>query len=232
MCGRLVGGYLTQAQMLDIMEGVLNAAGASTLPGTPELEPSWNIKPTGPVNMAYFKDNTIIGAVGRWWFVPHWHRKPVEQWKATTFNAKIETAHEKPTFRTAWERARCVVPAIGYYEWSGPKSKRQPWFIGVQSNQPAVFFAGLYSHLPDGGHTCTLLTRPALPELAEIHPRSPVILTADEIGPWVKGETGTEEAIDTLGTGWEGQFRYHRVSRFGRDDDGPDLIEPEPAELF
>lgn len=203
-----------------------------TLPDTPDLPPRWNIKPTQPVNIAYLKDSTIIGTVARWWFVPHWHRKPVEAWKATTFNAKIETAHEKPTFRTAWASARCVVPAVGYYEWTGPKAKRQPWFIGVNSNQPTVFFAGLHSRLEDGGHTCTILTRPALPQLTDLHPRSPVILTGDEIGPWVSGEIGAQEAIDRLGTGWDGQFRFHRVARIGRDDDGPDLIEPATEDLF
>jgi putative SOS response-associated peptidase YedK len=232
MCGRLVGGILTQAQMLEIMEGYLNGAGSMTLPETPDLPPRWNIKPTAPVNISYLRSGTIIGAVARWWFVPHWHRKPAAEWKATTFNAKIETAHEKPTFRTAWEIGRCEVPALGYNEWTGPKSHRQPWFIGVNSNRPAVFFAGLHSRLEDGSRTCAILTRPAPAQLAEIHPRAPVILTGNEVGPWVSGEIGTQEAIDSLGTGWEGQFRFHRVARFGRDDEGPELIEPEAEELF
>lgn len=232
MCGRLVGGNLTQAEMLAIIEGFLNARPTEIEAGTPDLPPRWNIKPTDLVNLAFLRGSTIVGSVARWWFVPHWHRKPIQDWKATTFNAKIETAAEKPTFRTAWQRGRCVIPAVGYYEWTGPKSQRQPWFIGVESNQPVSFFAGLYSTLGDGSHTCTILTRPALPQIAHIHTRTPVILSGDEIAPWMTGDIDSAAAIDTLGTHVDGRFRFHQVAPFKRDDEGPELIEPDVLDLL
>ncbi|MEJ2035945.1 MAG: SOS response-associated peptidase [Maritimibacter sp.] len=231
MCGRLVGGNLTQTQMLAIIEGFVYGKSTATEQGTPDLPPRWNIKPTDPVNMAFLKGETIIGAVARWWFVPHWFQKPAKEWKATTFNAKIETAAEKPTFREAWQSARCVIPALGYYEWSGPKSKRQPWFIGVESNQPAAFFAGLYATDAEGHHSCTILTRPALPQLAHIHPRSPIILTEQEIAGWMTHDIQNPEAAETLGTGWNDRCCFHPVASFGRDDEGPELIERDGLEL-
>ena len=54
----------------------------------------------------------------------------------------------------------------------------------------------------------------------------PVLLTIDEIEPWIAGEIGTSTAQNNLGTGWEGRFKFHEVRKIGRDDDGPELIEP------
>ncbi len=230
MCGRLVGGHLTQAQMLAILESFLYGSSAVE-PNTPELPARWNIKPTESVNFAYLKNNEIIGAVARWWFVPKWHRGAVQDWKATTFNAKVETAFEKPTFREAWTHCRCVIPATGYYEWTGPKANRQPWFIRPDSNLPTLF-AGLYSTLEDGSHTCTILTRPALSQLADIHPRTPIMLLGEEVAPWMRGQITDQEAIASLGTGWDGRMQAHEVAKFGRDDDGEVLIEPDIGDLF
>jgi len=100
------------------------------------------------VSMAYMHNDILRADAARWWFVPHWHRGPAADWKATTFNTKIETAHEKPSFRTAWERGRCIIPASGYYEWTGAKGQKTPWFISPQTNLPVFFFAGLYAPPP------------------------------------------------------------------------------------
>lgn len=217
--------------MLEILEGFLYPARVRVEADLPELPASWNIKPTQAVRMAFMAGGDLVGSVARWWFVPQWHRRPVEEWTATTFNARIETAAEKATFRAAWEGARCVIPAQGYFEWTGPKARRQPWFIGVQSNAPMVFFAGLYATREGAGHSAAILTRPALPQIAHIHPRTPVILTEEEIAPWMRHEIGAEAARAHLGTGWDGRMRFHPVARFGRDDDGPDLIAPEGLAL-
>ncbi|WP_299735335.1 SOS response-associated peptidase [uncultured Roseobacter sp.] len=225
MCGRLVGGNLTQAEMLAIIE---NFVYGKTSIDEDARQPAtgWNIKPTQSVSMIRQKDEGYLLTTARWWFVPHWFKHDVKDWKQTTFNARIETAAEKPTFRTAWNHARCAIPAIGYYEWTGPKNDRRPNYITIQTNVPMLFFAGLHSTLPDGTNTCTLLTREPSKQIAHIHNRMPVLMTQDELNGWIRGEITTTVAKNSLGMGWEGRFKYHEVNKIGRDDDGPELIEP------
>ena len=224
MCGRFAAGQNTQTEMLDIIRGFLDTP-AQIDTQAPVPHPSWNVKPTQMVSMLYQSDTVQLSS-GRWWFVPDWHRGDVKDFKLTTFNAKIETAHEKPTFRKAWKTGRCIIPAQGYFEWTGPKHKRQPWFVSVQSNQPSLFFAGLWSRLDNGLNTCTILTRAASPQIKALHPRMPVIADPTDIAAWLTGDMDTQDAIDTLGTGWDERFTFHPVARFGRDDDGECVIEP------
>ncbi len=190
-----------------------------------EIRPSWNVKPTQTINIAYTNSGSLFASTARWWFVPHWHKGNAKEWKATTFNAKIETAFEKPTFRTAWTSDRCIIPASGYYEWTGPKGKKLPWYITVEQNMPVFFFAGLHSKLHDGTETCTILTRAAEPELKDFHPRMPVILSTEQIEPWLNHSTENSHIIENYGLGWTGRFLMHRVAPLKRDDDGPELIE-------
>ena len=225
MCGRFTADNLTQAQMLEIMRGFLDGP---VVPDsdTVEARTGWNIKPTQPVHIAYEEGGSFTATSARWWFVPHWFKGNVKDWKQTTFNARIETAADKPTFRTAWKSSRCAIPAVGYYEWSGPKNDRRPNYITLETNAPLIFFAGLCSKLADGTRTCTILTREPAEQIAHIHNRMPVILTTDELSSWISGEMTTTVAQNALGTGWDGRFKFHEVDKFGRDDDGPDLIEP------
>ncbi|WP_299850801.1 SOS response-associated peptidase [uncultured Roseovarius sp.] len=225
MCGRLVGGNLTQAQMLAILERFLYGALVPDA-DAPEAKTGWNIKPTQHIHMVCEDAGSLIATSARWWFVPHWFKGNVKEWKQTTFNARIETAANKPTFRTAWRSARCAIAAIGYYEWSGPKNDRRPNYITVETNAPLIFFAGLHSKLNDGTRTCTILTREPAPQIAHIHNRMPVLLTTDEVASWVSGETTSTAAQNALGTSWEGRFKFNEVNKFGRDDDGPELVEP------
>lgn len=211
--------------MLAIMENFLYG---TPLPDTnaPKAQCGWNIKPTQHVQIACHEAGDFIATSARWWFVPHWFKGDVKDWKQTTFNARIETAAEKPTFRTAWKASRCAIPAIGYYEWSGPKNDRRPNYITVETNTPLMFFAGLHSKLNDGTRTCTILTREPAQQISHIHNRMPVILAQDELASWIKGESKTTVAQETLGAGWDGRFKYHEVRKIGRDDNGPELIEP------
>jgi len=192
---------------------------------------SFNIKPTQEIPIAYIQDDVSRASVARWWFVPHWFRGDVKEWKQTTFNARIETAHEKPTFRTAWRQNRCVIPASGYYEWTGPKGNKTPHFIHLEQNAPVFFFAGLWSRLSDGAETCAIVTRAADPQIADLHDRMPVILTAEELERWLKFSDDDQQVIASYGTGWSGKYRTYPVRPFGIKEDGPDLIERDGFDL-
>ncbi|MFN6951031.1 MAG: SOS response-associated peptidase family protein, partial [Albidovulum sp.] len=118
------------------------------------------------------------------------------------------------------------IPASGYYEWTGEKGSKQPWFVTVAQNLPVFLFAGLWSARPDGSLSAAILTRAADRQIAHLHPRMPVILTEAEIAPWLTREMDDAETVATLGTGWAGRYLARRIRPFGIADDGPELIEP------
>lgn len=179
----------------------------------------FNIKPTQDV-LIVAKD-PLEGMLARWWLVPSWHKGDLKDWKATTFNARIEDAAKKPTFRAVWRHGRCLIPAGGYYEWTGEKGSKQPHYIQSAGNEENIWFAGLASRWQDV-LTCTIMTRAANDTVIDVHHRMPVILNADERAAWLGGTDDTD-----IGAG--AQMRHHPVAPFKAGDDGEELIEPFDA---
>ncbi len=208
MCGRFAAGDMTQGQMTKIIEDFLYS----------ERSPSYNIKPTQNIEIWTQNGNGFDAHMARWWLVPSWFKGDnIKEWKATTFNARIEDAANKPSFRGAWTYGRCLIPANGYYEWKGEKSPKQPYFIQPVSNSQHFYFAGLYSQWKDV-LTCTILTRAANDSIKDVHHRMPVIPNSVEQDEWLAGEQNLEIGAST-------QLKSHRVAPFGRDDHGPQLID-------
>lgn len=216
MCGRFVYREVSWAEYYESLTIIKTSQTATD---------SYNVKPTQPIKIIYQGEDRLQEDVARWWFVPHWHRKDVKDWKATTFNARIETANDLPVFRYAWRSGRCAIPATGYYEWTGEKGSKQPWYITIEQNEPMMFFAGLMSTLSNNETTCAILTRDASEDLAELHHRMPVILNSDELMAWLTYDAADAEIIDTFGTKWDGDFKFWKVRPFGTKDDGLDLID-------
>lgn len=225
MCGAQISGTLSWAELYETMRGFLDGA-AKLDSSAPPADLGYNIRPTQQVHMAAIENDQLLLTTARWWFIPPWHKGSVKDWKQTTFNAKIETAAEKPSFRQAWRHQRCIIPALGYYEWTGEKGHKQPWHIAPQTNAPLFFFAGLHSQLDTGLRTCTILTRPALPQIAHLHSRMPVMLDSNQIMPWLRHEQTDTETHDTLGTSWDDRMTFNTVRPFKSTDDGAELIEP------
>src|SRR4051812_34360542 len=113
----------------------------------------------------------------KWGLIPSWAKDP----KIATqcLNARGETVAEKPAFRSAFKRRRCLILADGYYEWTGPKGQKQPWRLRLRDNAPFAF-AGLWEcwRRPEGDpvETCTIVTTEANELAAKYHDRMPVIL--------------------------------------------------------
>jgi putative SOS response-associated peptidase YedK len=186
----------------------------------------WNVAPTDPVGFVRLKDGRREAAVGRWGLVPHWWRKPVAELKAATFNARAEEAAAKPMFRDAWVARRCLVPAIGYYEWAGPKGDKTPWFITMRRNTPGILFAGLWAAARVDGEwllSCTILTTEAGPATRHLHPRSPVVLTEEAAERWLLAPDASlmrsipDDRVDM----WPVDRAVGQVR-----NDGPELAEP------
>lgn len=184
----------------------------------------YNVKPTQEVILV-----TPDGApmTARWGLIPSWHKGDLKDWKATTFNARLEEAANKPTFRAVWKYGRCLMPIGGYYEWTGQKGAKQPHYLFSAGNNPTLFCAALASRWGEM-LTVTMMTRSANADVSGIHHRMPVMLNINEREAWLSGSN------DVSDLGQEVRIHHHAVGRFGFKDDGPDLIDqldaPEPHE--
>jgi putative SOS response-associated peptidase YedK len=158
--------------------------------------PRWNIAPTQrvPVIRQDAKEPKRTFSLVRWGLIPYWAKDASIGFK--TINGMSETAAEKPAFRDAMSRRRCLLPADGFYEWKkiGPKDK-QPYNIGMLDD--SVFaFAGLWEcwRDPDGEfvETCTILTTKPNLMVADVHDRMPAILRTEDYDLWL--DPGVKDA--------------------------------------
>lgn len=183
-------------------------------------EPSYNVKPTNSSEIWLAGEGGLSAYLARWWLIPHWFKgDDAKAWKATTFNARIEDAAQKPSFRDAWREGRCLVPARGYFEWKDEgEASKQPYFVEERTNRPFLTFAGLYTSWK-GQLTFTIMTRAASEAMRDLHPRMPVILNSGEAESWLGG-------ANDLSIGSEVQLQAKKVHKFGLHDEGEALIEP------
>ncbi len=164
----------------------------------------------------------------RWQLIPPWWKKPLKDLPAT-FNARAETVAEKPMFRDAFRRTRCVIPASGYYEWETRPEGKQPYYI-TSTDGPILTIAGLWSEWRDRINdetltTCTMLITEANSFISAIHDRMPVLLDEQGSAAWLSRDAGLEllkPASDYALRMWPVS---RRVSTPGNGDD-PGLIEP------
>jgi putative SOS response-associated peptidase YedK len=153
-----------------------------------DVVPRYNIAPTQDVLMVT-ADDRRAAAWARWGLIPSWARDPKIGAKA--INARAETVAEKPTFRAALRRRRCLVLADGFYEWKRRGGKKTPMFIRRRSRE-AFAFAGLWETWGEIT-SCTIITTSANALVAPIHDRMPVILARDAHDEWL--DRGTRELL-------------------------------------
>ncbi len=129
----------------------------------------------------------VAATEARFGLIPHWYRGALRDFRGTTFNARIETAAEKPAFKGPWRHRHAIVPAESFCEGSGPKAGRQGWRIR-RGDGRAMGFAALWDEaaLRDGDcASFAILTRPAGPDMTKIHEREPVILAVEQWDDWL-----------------------------------------------
>lgn len=224
MCGRftLKGPPNQIAEML----------GLATVPN---LAPRYNIAPTQDVlALRPEADGDRHLAWLRWGLIPFWAKDAGIG--AKMINARADTVAEKPAFRQAFRRRRCVIAADGFYEWKTvAKGTKQPFHIHRADELPFVF-AGLWERWEKGGEpveSCTIVTTDAPADLTAIHHRVPVILEADALQAWL--DTPEEEADglrDLLSALPEGTLVADPVTTTVNkvSHDGPECLEPAPLE--
>jgi putative SOS response-associated peptidase YedK len=166
-----------------------------------EIRRRYNVAPGDDVlAVTTDREGSPRGELLRWGLVPSWAKSPDTGLKM--INARVETASERPAFRRAFERYRCLIVADGFYEWQKtPSGPRQPFHI-TRADGELFAFAGLWSiwHAPDGStlRTCTILTTAANSTIAPLHDRMPVILARDVEPAWLDGTTPPGELTEIL----------------------------------
>ncbi|MCZ6628615.1 MAG: SOS response-associated peptidase [SAR324 cluster bacterium] len=167
----------------------------------PQQPPRYNIAPSQQVATVRNKDQGEEREVVllRWGLLPHWAKDPAMGTRM--INARAETVAEKPSFRAAYRRRRCLFPAWGYYEWRNVEGGKQPYYIYLKQDKPFAM-AGLWEHWQDEEgtqiETCAIITTEANPLTRPIHHRMPVIIAKEQIDRWLDPSVEGGDALGGL----------------------------------
>ena len=224
MCGRY-----TLYHFEDDLDALFAVAGLAALAGAPRF----NIAPAQDVPIVRQRsDGVREGVVARWGLVPHWVKDPT-RFKANLFNARSEGAADKPSFRDAMRRWRCLVPASGFFEWAAAAGGKRPFHVRRRDGRPMAL-AGLWSVWSKGETpllSCTILTTRPNEVLRPLHDRMPVILERDDFDRWLDpGAADPRDLHDLLVPCGDEVLEAYPVSRAvgNAGVDRPQLIEREP----
>lgn len=227
MCGR----YVLNADA-QVVQQTFN------LDSLPPLAARYNIAPSQPVSIIT-NDKPSELTIVKWGLIPSWTKDPKIGYKM--INARSESIHEKPSFRTPFKYRRCLIPTSGFYEWVKMDKGKQPYFIHLP-NQDVFAFAGLWEiwNSPHGEQvwTCTILTTQANEKISPLHHRMPVILDEDACEIWLNKESDPK-LLKTLFSSYDGdKMDYYPVSKAANSprNDNPTLIErdepPKQESMF
>lgn len=192
--------------------------------------PSWNVKPTQTIPVVAGSSPERRLTPARWSLVPPWADDL--KLKFPTFNARIETAAEKPTFRASVQSKRCLIPFDGYYEWLTEGSIKTPHYVHRVDDQPLAI-AGLYSWWrkpnTDEWHlTATILTRDSAGPISWLHDRMPVLLPIELLDDWldteISGDAALLRSVSEASLGLVDALDVYPVAPLRGD--GPELIRP------
>jgi putative SOS response-associated peptidase YedK len=152
----------------------------------PNFPPRYNVAPTQPIPVVRLIDGKRHFALVRWGLLPSWVKDPKKF--TLLINARGETVAEKPAYRAAMERRRCLIPADGFYEWKAGTPRKQPYYIRAKDGSPLAF-AGLWETWtgPNGEEleTAAIVTTSANKTLSPIHDRMPVVVPPDAFDLWL-----------------------------------------------
>ncbi len=223
MCGRFVSSSNAEdiAKYFDVDQVSEQAL---------EHQPNYNTAPTTDVFVVYSDGSTRSLDTFHWGLVPRWAKDLKIGNKM--INARAETVAEKPAFRSAYKKRRCIMPADGFYEWNKPEGakRKQPWFIHRPDGEPYAF-AGLWEEwrgtLPSAGgdgadandeaeevtvRSSTIITGEPNEKMAELHHRMPVILPASAWAEWLDPATDPQRVAKLLVPAPKELITFHPVS--------------------
>jgi putative SOS response-associated peptidase YedK len=159
--------------------------------------PNWNVPPgSTPWLMHRFGDDAEHMDMVHWGYRPSW---AAEKGLSKAINARIEKAATGSFFRPLWKSGRSIVPADGWYEWTGEKGHKQPWYIRLASGRP-MFLAAITNYRPNMDSTegtgFVIVTAAAEAGLVDVHDRRPVVLAPEDAELWMDNSLSAEQAED------------------------------------
>lgn len=193
-----------------------------------DLAPDWNITPRRPVAVV-MEDGQKKLVTMRWGLIPSWAKD--ESLGDRMINARSETIAEKPSFREAFRKRRCLIVADGFYEWRAEGGRKAPFFIG-RADRASFGMAGIYEtwKAPDGTvvRSCSIVTTEANDLMRPIHHRMPVIVAREDHDRWLDPATPLEQVAGLMKP-WSGDalVAYEvdpRVNSPANND--PSCVEP------
>ena len=203
----------------------------------PNFPPRYNVAPTQPVAIVRMVEGRREFALVRWGLIPAWVKDP--RGFSLLINARGESALDKPAFRNAMKRRRCLFPADGFYEWKRDGDRKQPYFVRLKSGQPMAF-AGLWETWsgPNGEEleTAAIVTTTASRSIAHIHDRMPVIVAPEAFDFWLDPNVDASTAAAVIAPAPDAALEAYEVSSAVNRtaNDLPELLEPlrepEPVE--
>lgn len=179
----------------------------------PNFAPRYNLAPTQDAAVIVAGSDGRRLEIKKWGLIPAWSKEGKAEF--ATFNARAESVREKPTYRQAFEHRRCIVPADGFYEWTGPKGDKVPHLFERQDGAPLAL-AGLHEtwRSRDGVemiHSFTIIVTSANHWMSQYHDRMPVILEPSNFDAWLGGHPDAAAAF--LRTAPEGALKERVVSK-------------------
>ena len=215
MCGRFA--FYSPSEATAALFGVSNA---------PEVKPRYNIAPTQTIAaVRVSSEDSREVAMLRWGLIPSWAKDP--SIGNRMINARAETVAEKPSFRVAYRRRRCLILADGFYEWRKESAGKTPYYISLASGEPFAF-AGLWEdwHAKDSDdslQSTVIITTSANEFMSQLHHRMPVVLQQDAADRWLGGDeqvlSETAESSPTF-RAWSVDRRVNNAR-----NEGDDLVE-------
>lgn len=208
MCGRF-------AQAIPL--GKLNMTGLFDEADSHYME-SFNVAPSHYAAVVSVKEGKRVLSLKKWGLVPSWSKDG--KIGSRLINARGETLQEKPSFRTAFKKRRCIIPVNGFYEWRTEAGLKKPFFIRMSGDgeTPPMLLAGLHESWvkPDGEvlDTFTIITTGACDKLKTIHDRMPVIIFSENSKKWLDESVTPDEIEKMIKPADDGYIDFYPVSEF------------------
>ena len=198
----------------------------------PDFPGRYNIAPSASIVALRSEAQGRVGVMMRWGFTPAWAKDPATM--PMLNNARGETVAEKPMFRQAFRRRRCIIPASGFYEWKAVPGQRakQPFYISSRDGHP-LSFAGLWEAAKNAEgeriDTCAIITTDANAVVQPIHDRMPVIVDRADWTVWLSDEAVAVEELMSLIKPFNADTMQawgvaHAVNKVSNND--PSLLQP------
>jgi len=199
-------------------------------PEQPNFPPRYNVAPTQPVPIVRIAEGARQFALVRWGLIPPWVKDPRQF--SLLINARGESVNDKPAFRNAMRRRRCLFPADGFYEWKVEGARKRPFHVHPADGAP-IAYAGLWESWmgPNGEEveTAAIVTTRAAGTLAQVHDRMPVVVPPEAFDLWLDCRNVDALTASALFAPTpEGFFEAREVSPAVNraDNDGPELLAP------